>query len=109
MVIAVAVVAMVGIGGVAKAQAAPGYFNFSIGGPGYGPAGYSASFGTYAPAAPYVAGPSCGAVPYGAGYGGVPYVAPYVRPYGAYYRPLPPAPFYGGYGYHGHHHGYRGW
>lgn len=114
MVIAVAMVAVVGIGGVAKAQAAPGFFNFSIGNNGYGPAGYSASFGSFAPQVPYCAPqPGCGpAIPYGAGYGAVPYVA---RPYGAFYRPVPPLPYYGGYrgyggyGGYGHHHGYRGW
>jgi hypothetical protein len=83
MVVAVAMVVVVGTAGVSKAQAAPGFFNFSIGNSGYGPAGYSASFGSYAPPVPYYAArPGCGPVPY---YGG-----------------------YRGYGHHGHH-GYRGW
>jgi hypothetical protein len=115
MVVAAAMIAVVGVAGVSKAQAAPGFFNFSIGNSGYGPAGYSASFGSYAPAppVPYCAPrPICGPVPYGAAYGGVPYMGGYRGPaYGAYYRAIPPVPYYGGYrGYGPHnHHGYRGW
>jgi hypothetical protein len=122
MLIVVAMVAVVGVGGVEKAQAAPGFFSFSVGNPGYGPAGYSASFGTYPQALPYAVGPNCGPRPYGVGYGagyGAAYGAgfgggfgavPYVgRPaYGAYYRP--PVPNCGPYGHHGHYGGgYRGW
>ncbi|HEY2840226.1 MAG TPA: hypothetical protein VGJ26_13810 [Pirellulales bacterium] len=113
MLIAVAMIAVVGIGGVEKAQAAPGFFSFSVGSPGYGPAGYSASFGAY-PQPYYPPVPSCGVTPYGA----VPYASVYgpaaygayggyggYGGYGAYYRPLPAVPYYG---HHGHH-GYGGY
>jgi hypothetical protein len=105
MLIAVALVAVVCVGGVEKAQAAPGFFSFSVGSPGYGPAGYSAAYGSYPQPLPYYApvprcGPSpFGPVPYGVGYG--------PAAYGAYYRPFGPTPYYGHYGHH--HGGYRGW
>ena len=113
MVVAVAMVAVLGMEGVSQAQVSPGFFNFSVGNSGYGPAGYSASFGAYPQPFPYYAArPSCGPVPYGAAYGGVPYVGGYGRPaYGAFYRPVAPLPYYGGYSGYGHHchPGYRGW
>jgi|GEM_PF-6917153 len=98
---AAAVLAVVGVGGVSTAKAAPGFFSFSVGNPGYGGGGYSAYYGAYPQpqpqpfyAQPHCSPPQYGPAPWMGGYRGM--------PYGAHYRPMPaPRPYYG-------HGGYRG-
>ncbi|HEY4313524.1 MAG TPA: hypothetical protein VGN12_28995 [Pirellulales bacterium] len=105
MVVGVLVVAT-GLADPRVVQAAPGYFNFSIGTPGYN-FGYSGGYPGVAPygyAAPYAYPAPVAPQPYF--YGGVPYGAPrygYPAPYGAYYGGYYGRPGYGHYG-HGHHH-----
>ena len=80
LLMTVVVFAASGLAEPAKAQAAPGYFSFSVGGPGYG-----VGYGAYPPY-----GPNPYFVPPGPRYyAGYPYgYNPYrVAPYGAYYRP----------------------